>query len=127
MPCHKLPITQSIPSNLTNQPVYKCLIIKLSIIVVTMVTNHNSAYNRHTWVSTNHRLDNHRPDTPFQNSTAQSRAWKARQAIPEGISLDRLSQSASEECTRKKRLQKPKTSDKQSSLKENTGGQAKLQ
>ena len=40
------------------------------------------------------------PDRPSQNATAQSVAWEARQAIPEGISLDRLSQSALQECTR---------------------------
>ena len=53
-----------------------------------------------TWVGTNHRPTNHRPDRPSQNATAQSGAWEARQAIPEGMGLDRLSQSAWWECTR---------------------------
>ena len=32
----------------------------------------------------NKRVTNHRPDRPSQNATAQSEAWEARQAIPEG-------------------------------------------
>ena len=93
VPCHKLLMAQSTVSSL---PIIqsKCLIIKLPIQVVTAVTNHNKAYNRHTWVDTNHRLTTHRPDRSSKNATAQSGAWEARHAIPECISLDRLSQGA---------------------------------
>ena len=90
----------------------KCLIIKLAIQVVTAVSNHNKAYNRHTWVGTNHRLTNHRSDRLSQNATAQSGAWEARHTIPDCISPDRLSQGALQKGTEKKRLQKPKISDK---------------
>ena len=41
VPCHKLPIAQSIVSSPTNQPVCRCLIIKLFTQVVTVVTNQN--------------------------------------------------------------------------------------
>ena len=46
-----------------------------------------------------HSVTSHRPDRPSQNATAQSGAWKARQAIPECTSPDRLSQSAMQICT----------------------------
>ena len=41
VPCRKLLIAQLIVSSPTNQPVCKCLIIKLSTQVVTAVTNHS--------------------------------------------------------------------------------------
>ena len=41
VPCHKLPIAQSIVSSPTNQPVCGCLIIKLFTQVVSVVTNHS--------------------------------------------------------------------------------------
>ena len=67
--------------------------------MVTMVTNYNKAYNRHTWVGTNHRLTNHRPDRPSQNAAAQPGAWEAKQAIPECISPDWLSQGSLQKGT----------------------------
>ena len=51
-------------------------------------------------MSTNHRSTNHRPDRPSQNVPDQSGASEARQAIPECISQDRLSQSALQKDTR---------------------------
>ena len=100
VPCHKLLMSQSTVSSPTDYTVYKCLIIKSSIQAVTMVTNHNKAYNGHTWVGTNHRLTNHRSDRPSQNETAQSWAWEARHVIPECISPDRLSQDVLQICTK---------------------------
>ena len=70
-----------------------------SIQVVTTVTNHNKAYNGHTYISINHRLTNLRPDRPSQNAAAQSWAWKATHAIPECIGPDRLSKNALQKCT----------------------------
>ena len=67
--------------------------------MVTVVTNHNKAYNGHAWVGTNHRLTNHMSDRHSQNATAQSGAWEVRHAIPEYLSPDRLSQSALQNCT----------------------------
>ena len=64
VPYHKLPIAQSTVISPIDYAVCKCLIIKLSIHVVTVVANRNKAYNRHTWVGTKHRLTNHRPDRP---------------------------------------------------------------
>ena len=115
----------------------KCLIIKLSIKAVTMVTNHNKAYNRHTWVDTNHRLTNHRPERPSQNATAQSGAWEARQGIPECTSPDRLSQSAFLHALNKRGCRSPKfwtsraplgrrQENKLSCNKQKTKGQAEL-
>ena len=98
--CHpKLLIAQLTVSSPTNYTVCKCLIIRLSIQAVTMVTNHIKAYNRHTWVDTNHRLTNHRPDRPSQNATVQSGAWEARHTIPECINPNRLSQGALQKGT----------------------------
>ena len=51
-------------------------------------------------MGTYHRVTNHRPDTPSVNATAQSGAWEARQAIPECISPDKLSQSVMQKCTK---------------------------
>ena len=36
----------------------RCLIIKLSIQAVTMVTNHDQSYNRQAWMGTYHRVTN---------------------------------------------------------------------
>ena len=68
----------------TYWPVCRCLIIKLFIQVVTMITNHNQSYNRHTWIGTYHKVTNHRPDRTSQNATALSGPGK----------LDKLSQNA---------------------------------
>ena len=95
MPCHKLLITQLRVSSPTDYTVYKCLIIKLSIQMVTTVTNHSKAYNGHTWVSTNHRLIKTKAREAIQECNCsirgmESQTWyprmhKPRQAIPRCI------------------------------------------
>ena len=105
----------------------KYLIIKLSTQAVIVITNHNKSYHRHTWVDTNHRSTNHRPHRPSQNTTAQSGAWKAKQAN----SRRHKPRQAIQECTRRYALDKrgcrsPKFLDKLSCIKQRTTGQSEL-
>ena len=107
VPFHKLPTTQLTVSSPTNYTVCKCLIIKLSIQAVTVVSNHGKAYNGHTWVGTNHKSTNHRPDRPSQNATVQSGAWEAKCTIQECINPDRLSQCALKKALNKRGCKSP--------------------
>ena len=66
----------------TDQPACRCLIIKLSIQVVTVVTYHDQLYNSHAWMDTQQWVANHKPDKLSQSAPAQSETQEARQAIP---------------------------------------------
>ena len=46
------PVTYSVHDSCTDLPECRCPIIKLSIQVVTTVTNHSKFYNRYAWMDT---------------------------------------------------------------------------
>ena len=86
--------------------------------MIKQVTNHNKAYNGHTYINTNHRLANHRPDRLSQNAVSQSWTWEARHALPECTSTDKaiptctadmhcIKEAAKAHSSRQVELQKP--------------------